>query len=425
MITMDPRDLRQGLPDPDALKEVTDQFERELPRLNRLWRYYQGKHNVLARQRLPGLPNQRLVNSFPRYIAQVSSGYLMGEPARYACPGQEAGTAALERAYRKAEADSADMEAAVAQSVFGRGLTLCYLDEAGEARVCALDPRDSFIVYDDTVERRALFGVRALRQGGGFWQITLYLKDRVAVYGGKAGRAPKAPPRVYRHPFGRVPMTEYLNGRDARGDFEDVLALVDAYDLLQSDRMNDRMQFSDALLVLTGVMGIAEGMTGEPGPGAMERLRQERTLALPDSEARAEWLVKNPSERDVDVLRRALVEDIHKFSMTPDFADERFAGNASGIAIKYKLFNLEQRILIKERWFIRGLRERARAMAGYLRGTGQAAPDPERLEIRIPRRLPVNELERAQALSLMKGILPDKTLQDNAPILPRDAVGEE
>ena len=118
MITMDPRDLRQGLPDPDALKEVTDQFERELPRLNRLWRYYQGKHDVLARQRLPGLPNQRLVNGFPRYIAQVSSGYLMGEPARYAAPGA---TAALERPTGRRRDGSADMEAAVAQSVFGRG----------------------------------------------------------------------------------------------------------------------------------------------------------------------------------------------------------------------------------------------------------------------------------------------------------------
>lgn len=419
MITMDPGAMHQGLPDWDALKEVMNQFERELPRLSRLWRYYQGKHDVLARQRLAGLPNQRLVNGFPRYIAQVSSGYLLGEPVRYACPGNEQGAYALEMAYRRAEADSADMEAAVAQAVYGRGMTLCYQDGEGQARVCALDPRDSFIVHDDTVAQRPLFGCRVLREAGGT-HLSLYLPDRVAVFG-PAGRFSKPRPKWYPHPFGRIPMTEYLNGQDARGDFEEVLALVDAYDLLQSDRVNDRMQFSDALLVLTGVMGIAE----EPGPSAMERLRQERTLALPDSEARAEWLVKNPSERDVDVLRRALVEDIHKFSMTPDFADERFAGNASGIAIKYKLFNLEQRILMKERWFVRGLRERARVMAGFLRASGQASVDADQLEIRIPRRLPVNELERSQALSLLKGIVPEQTLLDNAPILPRDTAEKE
>ena len=420
MITMDERGMRQGLPEMDALKAALAQFDRQQPRLSRLWRYYQGRHDVLARVRLPGQPNQRLVNGFPRYIAQVSASYLLGEPVRYEGPGQEAGTEALRTLYRQAEADAVDLEAATHQAVFGRGLTLCYLDERGRARICALDPRSSFLVCDDTVERRPLFGARVLEGADGARQITLYLKNQVAVYG-REGRFWKGRPALYRHPFGEIPMTEYLNGQDARGDFEDVLPLVDAYDLLQSDRLNDRMQFADALLVLTGVMGIAEGISGEPGPGAMERLRQEKTLALPDSEAKAEWLVKNPREKDVDVLRQALAEDIHKFSMTPDFADERFAGNASGIAIKYKLFNLEQRILTKERWFVKGLRQRARVMAGYLKQQGGPGLDADRLRIHIPRRLPTNELERAQALALLKDILPKDTLAANAPILPQQA----
>jgi len=413
---MNPQGLRQGLPEPDAIKDVLAQFQLELPRMNRLWRYYQGKHDVLLRHKLPGLPNQRLANGFPRYIAQVSAGYLIGEPARYTCPGEEDGAQALRALYQAADADSVDLEAAVAQAVFGRGLTLCYIGSQGQPQLCALDPRSAFLVHDDTVAQNPLFGVRVLDKGGQR-QITLYLKDQVAQYpdGGLKGL-----PALYPHPFGRVPMTEYRNGQDGQGDFEGVLPLIDAYDLMQSDRLNDRMQFSDALLVLTGVMGIVEGLTGEPGPAAMERLRQERTLALPDSEAKAEWLVKNPQEKDVDVLRRALAEDIHKFSMTPDFADERFAGNASGIAIKYKLFNLEQRVRMKERWFVRGLRERARVMAGCLKARGLLAPDADRLQIRIPRRLPANELERAQALSLLKGILPEETLIDNAPLLPSE-----
>ncbi|NLG57459.1 MAG: phage portal protein, partial [Clostridiales bacterium] len=323
---------------------------------------------------------------------------------------------ALRALYQAVDAESVDLEAAVAQAVFGRGLTLCYVEEGGQAGLCALDPRSAFLVREDTVAQKPLFGVRVVDEAGGGRQVTLYMRDRIVHYDKRL----KNPSRVFSHPFGRVPMTEYRNGQDAQGDFEGVLQLIDAYDLMQSDRINDRMQFSDALLVLTGVMGIAEGTSGETGPGAMERLRQERTLALPDSEAKAEWLVKNPQEQDVDVLRRALAEDIHKFSMTPDFADERFAGNASGIAIKYKLFNLEQRIRMKERWFIQGLRERARVMAGFLAQSGKAAPDISRLQIRIPRRLPINELERAQALSLLNGILPEKTLQDNAPILPSE-----
>ena len=109
------------------------------------------------------------------------------------------------------------------------GADALLLDEAGEARVCAIDPRDSFIVHDDTVERRAILA-SGREAGGRFWQITLYLKDRG---GGGRRAAPKAPPRVYWH-FGRP--HDRIPGTPGRRGFEDVLALVDAYDLLQSDR---------------------------------------------------------------------------------------------------------------------------------------------------------------------------------------------
>ena len=412
MMRLSAERLAGGVPDFQTVEALVRSFEAGALRLNRLARYFEGRHDILARTRLRGLPNSRIPHAFPRYIAQVSAAYLLGEPVSVS--GPEPGATALRGLLQKASADSVDVELALHQAIYGRAVSLCYEDASGQAFVCSLDPRSAFVVADDTVAADPLFGVY-LTGSPGERSCTVYTKDEVLRYGSRGQVLARQP-----HPFLALPMVEYYNGVDGHGDFEDVLALIDAYNLLQADRINDRQQFSDALLVLTGVMGIAEGTSGETGPGAMERLRQERTLALPDSEAKAEWLVKNPQERDVDVLRRALAEDIHKFSMTPDFADERFAGNASGIAIKYKLFNLEQRIRMKERWFIQGLRERARVMAGFLAQSGKAAPDISRLQIRIPRRLPINELERAQALSLLNGILPEKTLQDNAPILPSE-----
>ena len=108
--------------------------------------------------------------------------------------------------------------------------------------------------------------------------------------------------------------------------------------------------------------------------------------------------MKTPVEADIDV-RRAIAGDIHKFSMTPDFGDESFAGNVSGVAIRYKLFCLEQKIGIKERWFVKGLWERARVMAGWLKAQGRPAPDVERLTISLVRRLPESDLERARMLT--------------------------
>ncbi len=218
--------------------------------------------------------------------------------------------------------------------------------------------------------------------------LSVYTAGLCTLYPLKANGQVGPPRSSAPHPFGRVPMVEYLNEAEAHGDFEDVLPLIDAYDLLSSDRLNDRAQFADAILVLNGVMGIGTPQNPYDHRGGIQRLRQEKTLTLPDADASASWLTKDPTEGDIDVLRRALSGDIHKFSMTPDFGDERFAGNVSGIAIKYKLFCLEQRIRLKERWFMSGLRERARVMAGYMRFAGLPAPDAERLGIRFTHRIP-------------------------------------
>lgn len=394
MIAISAQRLSPDGPSPALVQEVVRAFEAGLPRLNRLQRYYETRHDILARTRLNGLPNTRLPHAYPRYIAQVSASYLLGEPVTVS--GPEPGTEALRRLLQQAGADSMDIELAIDQAVYGRGVSLTYLDRAGQPRVCALDPRTAFVVYDDTVAREPLFGVHLHGQPGER-AATVYTAGCIctcqlqgqakrgfgrkqAESGARAGRK-----QARLHPFRCVPMVEYHNGQEARGDFEDVLPLIDAYDRLSSDRLNDRAQFADAMLVLTGVMGLGTADDPEDHQAAMRRLRQNRTLTLPDGDARAEWLVKNPLEKDIDVLRRALAQDIHKFSMTPDFSDERFAGNASGIAIRYKLFCLEQKTRLKERWFVAGLRERARITAGWMRKQGLPPIDPERLRIHLAR----------------------------------------
>lgn len=406
MLRLSQERLVNGVPDQKTVEALMRAFEAGSHRLNRLARYFEGRHDILARTRLTGLPNSRVVHAFPRYIAQVSASYLLGEPVGVS--GPEPGTTAFKALMQTASADSVDIELALHQAIYGRAVSLCYEDPAGQAFVCSLDPRNAFVVYDDTVAADPLFGVY-LTGSGGDRACTVYTHKEVIRFG-KGGQVQRQP-----HPFLSLPMVEYYNGVDGHGDFEDVLALIDAYNLLQADRINDRQQFSDALLVLTGVMGIgmAEGEEGS----ALERLREEKTLALPDSDARAEWLTKTPQEQDIEVLRTALAQDIHKFSLTPDFSDERFAGNASGIAIKYKLFNFDNRIKLKERYFVTGLRERARAFCGWLYTRQRVHLDADQLRFRLSRRLPVNELERAQTLRHLQEIVPRDTLAYNSPLM--------
>jgi len=403
-------------PRPDVIRACVQEFLTYVPRMVMLQGYYDGRHAISGRRRAEGLPNNRLAHGFPRYISTMAAGYLLGNPVRYeAEEGQRSALEGVMACYRRCSADSVDVELARWASICGRGVELVFADDSAQPRTAALDPKRAFVVYDDTVENRPLMGVRllpCLRDDGAEagWAVEVYTAEEVLVYRsagvGDVGALKERRP----HFFGGVPMVEYWNGEDERGDFEGVLTLIDAYDALQSDRLNDKQQFVDALLLLYG----CTMETDERGRSPGEQLRQDKVLALPDAEAHAEWLCKQLNEADTEVLKAAIGADIHKLSMVPDMSDERFGGNASGVAMRYKLLGLEQLTKVKERWFREALRQRLRLFAEFLAMRGAPELNADEVRMAFTRALPVDELERAQTVSALRGLIPDEELQARA-----------
>ena len=414
-----------GAPDAATLDACLREHLARLPRLNRLKRYYDGRNDVLARRREPGLPNNRLAHAFPRYITAMASGYLIGSPVDYqprdeGDPRERAAVDALAAAYRQGCVDSVDAELARNASIYGRGVELVYADEHARPRSASLDPASAFVVYDDTVAMAPLFGVyyAPVRRGDGGtdgWRAHVFTdRERVTYRLSALGgfRADAVEDRAA-HYFGGVPMIEYWNDECERGDFEPVLSLIDAYDALASDRLNDKQQFVDALLLLYGCTMETDARGRTPG----QQLREDKALALPDSDARAEWLCKQLNEADTEVLRRALKEDIHKLCLVPDMTDEHFAANISGVAMRYKLLGLEQLTKVKERWFREALMNRLRLYAAFMRRRGGIAPSAEEVRIVFTRALPANNLEEAQTLNALSGFADERALQDRAASL--------
>lgn len=65
----------------------------------------------------------------------------------------------------------------------------------------------------------------------------------------------------YPHYFGMVPVAIYENNEDEIGDFEKVIPLIDAYDKMESDTLNDFEYFTDAYLALYGFTAEPEDIT--------------------------------------------------------------------------------------------------------------------------------------------------------------------
>ena len=279
--------------DDRSIKGAVEEFMRQVrPRLDGLHAAYSGKGKISRRERTKGLPNNRLVHTYPHYITTMAAGYLVGSPVQYSAL-DEGALSGISQAYHACDMDSVDAELAVQASIYGRGVCICYADIQGMPKAATLDPRQAFVVYDDTVEHQPIFGVYGYSTYDSVGQVDgmryhVYTDSEEiclqGAYMGVAGDLRETSRAA--HYFGGVPIVEFWNSADERGDFEGVISLIDAYDALESDRINDKQQFTDAILLLTGCTVENDDPNDTRSP--TQKLLKKRTLALPDTNAKAD-----------------------------------------------------------------------------------------------------------------------------------------
>lgn len=388
------------------------EHQKQIPRFDKLEKYYMGFHPILERNLgAKGLPNNRIVANHAKYISDIAVGYITGNPVKY--EGESIDP--ILEVFKKIDIVSHDAELAKDLSIFGIGLELYFMtsDDNPIPTVTVIDPRQIFLVVDDTVEYKPLFGVhyyakRDLDNQITGYTINVYTEKYVTQYFVKdLGSEDYQLLNQDEHYFGSVPIVEFWNNEECQGDFEQQISLIDAYNVLMSDRVNDKEQFVDAILKLKGA---SLGDDDEEVSRTIQILKKYKVLELPvGQDSDASWLVKNLNENDIEVLRNAIRDDIHQFAMVPNLTDKNFAANASGVAMKYKLLGLEQLAKIKERYFIQGLRERLQLFSNVLKVKGKAV-DVSDVKITMTRNLPVNDLETAQMISTLNGMVSTPTL---------------
>lgn len=402
---------------PDLVAGCIVEHQAGKDRLDQLDSYYRGKHKILQRQAAGlGLPNNRLVVNHAKYISDIAVGYVMGKPVKYA--GEQIED--ILNTYRDNDIISHDAELGKDLSVFGIALELHYMSSSDPPmpQVSVIDPRQIFLVVDDTVEYKSLFGVHYypkydMHNAEDGWHVWVYTATNISHYHSANLGRDLVLVDQQEHFFGAVPIVEFWNNEEQQGDFEQQLTLIDAYNLLQSDRVNDKEQLVDSILK---VVGMSLGDTLDDSIKSIQLLKQFKVLELPNPEASADWLTKSLNEDQVELLRKSLKNDIYESALVPCLTDEHFASNASGVAMEYKLFGLEQLAQVKERYFVQGLRERLKLYANILRVKGKAV-DVSDVEITMTRNLPTNLLEIAQLINTLDGKVSNETLISLLPFV--------
>lgn len=407
--------------DKGIILTLVKKHEGMVGRLLKNKQYYDGHHAIEKKKREDDYaPNNKVVCNHAKDISDTATGYFMGSPITYSNSGKQ-DIEPLLTAFDEANVDDVDADNALDMSIYGVGYEYVYAKE-GESKPISknISPLSTFIIVDDTIEENELCGVYYYKRKNSAENSYTYVATVstsnytyvLNIDDSGADTSRTVTETQEKHFFGEPQIIEYLNNKEAIGDFEQQIPLIDAYNTLMSDRINDKEQFIDAVLVLYGaLMGDDEEEVSE----AQKQLRKEKLLELPEN-AKAEYLLRQMDENGAEVLRKAIKEDIYNFSHVPNFMDENFAGNVSGVAMEYKLLGLEMITKVKERQYKKGLRKRIRLYCNYL---NMKAIKMESGSIMgtFSRALPKNLQELSQIVANLQNNVSAKTLLKLLPFV--------
>lgn len=218
-----------------------------------LYAAYKGRQKILSRvkQVRPEICNKIVENRFAE-IVNFKVGYLVGEPLQYVGRGNDErileSITKLNDFMTEQNKDAEDAELAEWFHVAGTGyrmvLPVNRPTEPDESpfEIYTLDPRFAFVVYFSGLGERPVMGVKYVTLEDGRTVYDCYTKDCMfEVIGGSVVRAEP-------HMLGDIPIIEYPMNKARIGAAELVLPLLDAINMVDSNRVDGVEQFIQSLM---------------------------------------------------------------------------------------------------------------------------------------------------------------------------------
>lgn len=407
--------------EPEFLTKLVDMFlSTKAKKYRMLEAYYRNKNKILDRTMESGKPNNKLAHSFCRYITNMATSYFVGKPVQY-IGSADAYLDALQKVWRKNYIDSLNFELAKEASKKGISFEIMFIDENGSLEEQMLNAEEVIPIYSPVLGEFLECAVRLWEDydiDGTLKRQTaeVITKKDIITYEREAIGGTFRWKDVRTHYFSDVPVIVIWNNEEQMGDYEPVIPSVDAYDKAMSDTANDAEYFADAYLCIVGAGGGLEDATenDEDSERAAYTLRKNRLLLL-DEQGQAQWLTKNTNDVAQENYKSRLRNDIFFLSQVPALSDESFAGNLTGVAIKYKLIGLEELTIMKENRFEAALRKRDKLVTEYLNLTMNQEWDSAEISHKFERNFIENEGDLIEQAGKMEGMVSKRTQLKRLP----------
>ena len=364
-----------------------------------LYDAYTSDHEILHDPAKPKYkPDNRVVVNFPKYIVDTMNGFFIGNPIKIIAE-DEAVADYVEYLDRYNDQDDNNAELAKICSIYGKGNEMYYTDEESELCITYLDPKEAFMIYDESIIERPLFFVRRYVDREGFEYGSI--SDETSVRNFKVTGGLTWLDEWQPHYFPGVPATEYVENGERQGIFEPVMSMVNAYNKAISEKANDVDYFADAYLKVLGTVVDNEDV---------KFIRDNRIVNFEgdgSDKIIAEFMEKPNSDTTQENLLERLERLIFQISMVANISDENF-GTASGIAMKYKLQSMSNLEKTKERKFAAGMNRRYQLLFGHPASKVPAGAWIQ-LQYKFTPNIPANLQEEAQIASQLEGIVSHET----------------
>ena len=410
----------------------------QLDRLKELKRYYLADNNIKYRDEKSDKysADNRIASDWAKYITVFEQGYMLGNPVEYKNDNAEI-QALIDNFSKQNNEQDHNVAIKTDLAIYGRAYELLntFQDVDGSVwvKLYRMNPEQTFVIYDDSYEQRSLMAVNyySISYGNGHKRdfVKVYTDDSIYEYVDDNQEADTLRLKEKsEHFFNGVPVNEFSNNTDRTGAFEAVLDSIDAYDLSQSELANFQQDSNEALLVISGnpFTGVddkdflEDGRINPNGRLAVSQsFKKAKILVLDDnpipggSSPSAHYLIKSYDTAGAEAYKERLVNDILRFTFTPDTTDSNFAGTQSGEAMKYKMMAADNYRGKQELLFEKGLMRRLRLAVNIWKIKGNDSGNYNLInqtDIVFTPNLPQNNNELVAIVKNLYGIVSEQTI---------------
>lgn len=306
----------------DEVRKAITVHEANRAEIEKLYDYYRGKTEIRHKTKEVRENINHRVNENRAYeVTNFYEGYIFGEPIQYVRrenTEDQRGDDAIAADINALNGHMSVAGKVACDSKLGKWMLIACLayrmtlpnpqwvkggDEA-PFKIYALDPRQTFVVRRNNVDRSKLMGVHYVKLAENNERVYSVYTDKsyfeVREFGGVT---------EYPHVLGMIPIVDYVADVETYlGVFEPVMDLLDALDELQSNRMDDVVQYVNSFLAILG---------GQLDEETYKKLNEWKTLCLPDG-VDAKYLSSAMSQSDVQTLKEDILQAILTITGVPN-----------------------------------------------------------------------------------------------------------